>query len=360
MAKHIRAARHYQDRKSPVRLLADRGIAPIARDMKAALRHLGTMLPASAIHYARAGDWYGLRREVDWPHFRQVMRNTFAAIGKVREAGAQLGAKQINEKFKAANRKVRFRKTIVSLDALFEKDVGDQFSFDLYDQSTQERLREAQDELIQQVEDAARDTIEQVILDGAENGLSPEDVLTDIRQLIGLTDTQAQAVLNYRDMLENLDSDALERKLRNGSYDEILQGAIDAGDDLAETMVDQMVSDYTDNFLDYRAAMIAQTESTRAASAGLQDSYEQAISRGVFPADAVTQFWQVAVDERTCEICLSIPDLNPDGVPIGEPFDSIDGQQDAPPDPHPGCRCSLEIITDLDKLPSTEEDQSDA
>lgn len=357
MAQHVRAARHYQDRRAPVRLLADHGIAPIARDMRAALKHLSTLLPASALQYARSGDWHGLRREVDWQHFRQVMRNTFAAIGKVREAGAQLGAKQINAKFKAANRKVRFRKAIVSLDAIFEKDVSSEYAFDLYDEATQQRIRDAQDELIQQIEDTTRNAIETIILNGAEDGLSPEDIVGDIRDLIGLTDTQAQAVLNYRDMLENLDSDALERKLRNGAYDEILQGAIDAGDDLAETMVDQMVSDYTDNFLDYRAAMIAQTESTRAASAGLQDSYEQAISRGVFPADAVTQFWQVAVDERTCEICLSIPDMNPDGVPIGEPFDSIDGQQDAPPDPHSGCRCSLEVVTDLDKVPDNTEEE---
>src|SRR5258708_33060326 len=131
--------------------------------------------------------------------------------------------------------------------------------------------------------------------------------------MIGLTDVQAKAVATCRGMLENLDSDALERRLRNVAEDDVIAEAIDAGEDLAAAYIDQMVSDYTDNFLDYRADMIAQTEATRAANAGLQDAYQQSIDRGVFPSDAVRQYWTVALDERTCEICLSIPDMNEEG-----------------------------------------------
>lgn len=342
MAKRIRAARHYQRRDAPLRLIADHAIPGIKRDVRGALKHLGTLLPRNATNYARAGDWYGLRREIDWTHFRQVMKAPFARIGKAREAAAQYGAQQINGRFAQARRQVRFR-----------KDIGDQYAFDLYDQATQDRIRQAQDDLIQQMDAASRDTIEAIVMRGAQQGLSPDDIVGDIRAMIGLTDRQAQAVMNYRDMLKNLDSTALERQLRNGQHDAALQDAIDSGQDLSDVMIGQMTEDYLSNYLDFRAETIARTEATRAVSAGLQDSYAQAIDRGVFPSDAVTQFWQIAGDELTCEICQSCADMNEDGVAIGEPFDSIDGPQDAPPDPHPSCKCSIEIVTDLDKVPDT-------
>jgi hypothetical protein len=541
MAKQVRAARHYQDRRSAVRLIADAGIPSIKRDVKGALQHMRTLLPADADQRARAGDWHGLIRNIAWGHFREVLKAPFARIGKVREAGAQLGAQKINGTFAQARRQVKFRKieydpterddaqfddlakyspdqprdergrwtsshsidlggrkitvtrdrasrasghrivevnvaalnhawsqdkgfyvgehgtgaaignrydnfrqwiathdsmeasvvgvqsdgrvgfengrhrfavlrdaglrTIpVAMDrasarnaqrfgllakrysdeelgkevignsvssrwpvsgrsdnwrtsagditeAVVEKDIGDRFTFDLYDEKTQARLRQAQDDLIQQIEDTSRDTIEQIIISGAQDGLGPDEIVGDIRDMIGLTDRQAQAVLNYESMLRDLDPDALVRRLRNGLYDDQLQEAIDNDDDLSEAAIVAMTGDYLDNFLDYRAEMIAQTEATRAASAGLQDAYAQAIDRGVFPSDAVRQFWQIAGDEKTCEICQSCADMNEDGVAIDEPFDSIDGPQDAPPDPHPSCRCSLEIVTDLDQVP---------
>ncbi len=116
-------------------------------------------------------------------------------------------------------------------------------------------------------------------------------------------------------------------------------------------MIDAAVTNYIENYLDYRAATIAQTESVRASNAGLQDAYRQAIARGALPSDAVTQHWKVALDERTCPVCRSIPDLNPDGIRIEQPFISIGGPFTVPPDPHPNCRCSLEIVTDLAKVP---------
>ncbi len=150
-------------------------------------------------------------------------------------------------------------------------------------------------------------------------------------------------------MLENLDPGALDRQLRNVLEDDVIQQAIDDQTDLAAAYIDKMTGDYVDNYLDYRAETIAVTETSRAVNSGLQDAYSQAIERGVFPSEAVRQFWTIEPD--ACEICQSIPDMNPDGVAMDEAFDSIDGPQDAPPDPHPRCRCELEIITDLDQLP---------
>lgn len=372
MAKQIRAARHYREKVTPLRQIADGAKPKIARDLKAALGRLPDLLPANAEDYARKADWNGLKAALDWHHFREVLKAAFASIGKAREAASRYGEQQINGRFAQARRQVRYRKAAaganiggvplvkVPIDKmntdgiaeLFDKDASSRYAFDLYSPEVQAELRQAQDSLIQQLEQDARDAIDQIIMNGAMEGLASEDIMDDIRSWIGLTDRQSQAVANYRRMLEDLDPGALQRQLRNVMEDDAIQQAIDDGIDLAQGYIDKLVQDYADNYLDYRAETIANSESTRAVNAGLQDAYSQAIDRGVFPSDAVRQFWKIDLDEKTCPVCLSIPDMNPDGVAMDESFDSIDGPIDAPPDPHPSCRCELSIVTNLDMLPA--------
>lgn len=313
------------------------------------------LIPENADDYARRADWVGLKAAIDFNHFRETLKAAFASIGKAREAAAQHGVQQINGRFAQAGRKVRYRKYSPDqprderedagdvLKVLFDKDASDRYAFDLYSQEIQDELRAAQDQLIQQLEQEARDAIDQIVLNGAMQGLGPEDIMDDIRDQIGLTARQSQAVANYRQMLEDLDPGALQRQLRNFMEDDQVQAALDSGEDLDAALVDKLVQDYTDNYLDYRAETIADTESTRAVNAGLQDAYSQAIDRGVFPADAVRQYWRLG--PNPCEVCQSIPDMNPDGVAIDESFDSIDGPMDAPPDPHPSCFPGYVIVS---------------
>jgi hypothetical protein len=368
-----RGRRTYQAKDNALRQLADRWRPAIRKDIKASLLHLGELVPVErSVRYARAGDWHALKAHINWQHFREVLKAPFARIIQVRHLGALLGVRKINGRFAQAGRRVRFAKESAvaitadrgggtrllspqsSTAALFEKAVGDQFNFDAADEATQQAIRDAQDELISTLEAQARDAIDTIIRDGVAEGLSAEDMVDDIRGLIGLTDRQAQAVLNYEDMLHNLDPAALQRMWREPDYDAALQDAIDSGLSLSDTAISRMVMDYQDRALEARAEMIAQTESVRAASEGLHDAYAQAIDRGVLPADAVTRYWEIALDEATCAICSSIPEMNPDGVGVDEPFQSIDGPQDDPPDPHPNCRCSVEYVTDMDVVPEEE------
>lgn len=337
MPKRIRPAKHYQRADNAVRRLSLQARGLVARDLKGALKHLSDLVPEKKlILLVRDGRWREIHGEIEWAHFGEVLKKPFAALGKVWEAGAALGVRKINGSFAHARRRVRFRKigaASISFEqwasASVSKAIGDAFNFDLYDTNTQAALREAQDELIQQLTDGARDAIETIVQAGALEGLSAEEIVSDIRDLISLTNFQAQAVLNYRSMLESLDSDALQRQLRNFSMDEEVQAAIDNGEMLANDVVDQLVSDYTDNYLDYRASTIAQTESVRAVNSGLHDAYSQAIERGALPDDAVRREWELG--DSPCPICESIPDSNPDGVGVDETFDSDDGPIDDPP-----------------------------
>lgn len=355
MVKRIIPAAHWQRHDDPVRAIAAAGHPALKVDVKAVLGKLPTLLPADAMRYAAGGDWFSLVHHMDWNHLRQTMRAPFARIGDIRTAGARLGAQQINDAHKRVRRPVRFHKMTLTAYRV-SKDAGDEFAFDMFDEDVQSQLRQAQDDLIAQLSQSARDTVEAVVMRGVQQGLGPDEIVDDIRATITLTDKQALAVLNYRDMLESLDSGALDRRLRNFLEDDTVREAMAAGEPLDQVVIDKLTQDYADNYLDYRAETIAQTESNRAANLGLQDAYEQAIDRGALEDDAVRQHWRIAVDENTCAICRSIPEMNPGGVAIGDSFDSIDGPVDAPPDPHPNCRCSVEIITDLGSLTADSAD----
>lgn len=368
---HIRAARHYQRHDDPAMLIAAMGRPAIRKAVREALQHLPEVMDAAKAKalYA-AGRWQEIPATIDWQHFRQVLKTVFDRIAQVYDAGARLGTRKINGAFAAKRRKVRFHKSgdhggdanemVGSITSLFgpvdvAKAIGDRFNFDRFDQTTQDKLRSWQDKMIADLETGARDSIEAVVLAGTRDGLTGDDIVGDIRAMIGLTDTQATAVLNYRAMLETLDPDALRRQLRDDAYDAAFNAARDAGTDLDAAIVDEMVSAYEDNYLDYRANAIAQTESVRAANAGLHDAYSQAVDRGALPDEAVRRFWQTSMLENVCPICLSIPDLNPDGIGVDEDFQSDDGPIDDAP-VHTLCACSAEYVTDLDKVPDDSEE----
>lgn len=368
----IRPARAFQRPDAPLRLIAVGARPHVARELREALSHLDEQFDvARAVLLARSGRWSEIARDaIDWVHFREILRGVFGRLGETFEMGATLGVQRINRRFRERGRRVRFGKRagpdaveglsasgplgasdvgtadIGGLAELFgvlniaqspdvKKAVGDRFNFDRFDSKTQGKLRAEQDRLIRELEGQARTTINTVAQDAMRAGDGPEATVSTIRSVIGLTETQAQAVANYRRMLENLGSGALRRQLRDADYDAAFRRAQESGGDLDAELVDEMTAAYEDNYLDHRARTIAGTESVRMSNKGLQDAYQQAIDRGALPPGAIKQFWQVSGSERTCPICLSIPDMNPDGVGIGESFQSIDGPQDAPPDPHP-------------------------
>ena len=126
------------------------------------------------VRLLKDGRWRELKDEVDFRHYREVLKKPFQRIARCFEAGAALGVRKINGAFHQARMAWNFR---------FAKAV-DVFNFDMFDKTTQETLRQAQDDLIQQLETDARDTIEQIVSHGAFEGLSAEEIVADIRDMI--------------------------------------------------------------------------------------------------------------------------------------------------------------------------------
>jgi len=342
MSRHIRPARYWQHPRDPIRVIADDAIPALRRALTKVLASARRSFDtAQAARLIAAGRYREVTGIIDWRHNEEAMRAPMVSLGDLYLSGGSLAARKLNGSFTSRRRPVRFA-----------KDAADLFAFDRFDPETQAKIRALQDALITELGDESRDAIEQTILNGLRLGLSVDQIAAEVRLVIGLTKQQAQAVINFREAMRILDGpNLLARALLTGADRAMVQRAVANDEKLTSEEVDAATERYAAAYLAYRAETIATTEVTRASSLGLQEGYLQAVRRGVLPVHAVHQFWKVSLDERTCQHCLSVVDMNPLGVPLGEPFDSDQGPVDCP-GLHPNCRCSLEMVVNLDLVPT--------
>lgn len=193
------------------------------------------------------------------------------------------------------------------------------------------------------------EVMQRVILDALRHGIDPRGVQLALEQVIGLTPKQAEAVMNYRRLLEAGDRDALRRALRDKRFDPTVLRAIAGEADLTKAQIDAMVERYAERMLAHRAETIATTSAMQSAVDGIREAYTGAVKAGKLLDAEVRRFWQTAMDERVCPVCISIPLMNPNGVGVEEPYLSIEGPIIAPL-VHPRCRCSEEYEADLTRL----------
>lgn len=124
----------------------------------------------------------------------------------------------------------------------------------------------------------------------------------EIRGAIGLTANLDQAVQRYREILSgppNQIGEALSRDLRDRRFDRTVDAARRAGRKLTPQEVDRMVERYRERALQYRAEMIARTESTRVNSMAREEAFQQQIEQLGIPANRVTRVWNATQDQRT-------------------------------------------------------------
>lgn len=164
-------------------------------------------------------------------------------------------------------------------------------------------------EISNQTIDGLRATMRQVF----EEGLPAQQAAALIRPQIGLHSQWSTAVNNYRQRL--LDEGRLSRSQVN-------------------TFTDQ----YARKLTQARAMNIARTEAQAAAAAGQRAGWEQSAEEGDFDRETAQREW--VASPNACPVCASY-----DGHRVGfdEPFDA--GIMD-PPDPHPGCTCTVVLVVE--------------
>lgn len=217
--------------------------------------------------------------------------------------------------------------------------------FDMVNPSTVQAVRNYGFNMIRQVTEDTRDGIRAIVANAMEFGGHPSEQARQIRGLIGLTDSQANAVASFRRLLEDKDRTALARALRDRRFDGTLERALGANPtaELTPEQIDRMVGKYSDRMLNFRATTIARSETISAARLGTQQAWLQATENGLLQRSRVRQGWMVTPDDRLCIYCAAVPDLNPDGVPLGGQFVTPLGLRDGPT-LHPNCRCVVYLM----------------
>jgi hypothetical protein len=199
--------------------------------------------------------------------------------------------------------------------------------------------REKAAELVAGVPKETKQIIAEVIARGAERGLTVAQQARAIREVVGLPPNWMDAPQALAAELRNGEISAATGRKMSAVLKQQIRSA-SANDTMTEAFIKKATAEYSATLVNARAMTIARTETIRAANYGLQESWDQAVDQGALPSTS-RQFWIVTPDDRLCPICSAIPDMNPNGRELGESFMTPEGPVDAPPAPHPNCRCSI-------------------
>lgn len=226
------------------------------------------------------------------------------------------------------------------------------FSFDVTQPGPAQFYREYKARKVQQISQELRSTITQVIQRELPSGTPPAKVARQIRGNLGLTARQEKAVTNYRKYLDTLDSQALDRKLRDKRFDSTVARAMREGKPLTEAQKDKMANAYRRKYIKRRSETIARTESIRMLNGGREQYFRDAVRNGKLTPQQVRRKWIATSDGRLRDAHAAIPRMNRDGVGLNEPFQSPLGRIMYPGDPSASaanvinCRCTTFVRVD--------------
>lgn len=186
--------------------------------------------------------------------------------------------------------------------------------------------------LVTAITEQTRRAIQRAVTRGVAGHLDPAGVERLIRDVIGLNDRQAAAILNLRRNLEA------------------------AG--MSPLRIRAQVARARAKALRFRAEMIARTETMRSVNMGQLALWLAARDAGMFSTTQVTRRWVVTPDDRLCPFCAAMEgrtaafDEQFRSVPIGRKRGI--GFRTFPdvltPPLHPLCRCTM-VLDFLDEVP---------
>lgn len=226
-----------------------------------------------------------------------------------------------------------------------------------------DRASEAIGRRIVEIHDTTRDAVRAMIERQVNEGRNPRSVIVELAGrvhgdgsrsggIIGLTQRQAMAVMNYRRALEDRSRDALARALRDRRFDPSVRnnaarlpdGSINPNfKALTEGQIDELVRRYEARMLAHRAEVIARTESARMQHEAQMSGWEDSVAAGRVRREHLSKTWSTARDEKVRAAHRLM-----DGVTVG--FDDYFQTDDLGPVLYPqapNCRCLVWIQPDL-------------
>ena len=206
---------------------------------------------------------------------------------------AMTGALRMSQEY-AAVYSVAGRSTAGALQDILDVTISfDQVNDRAVYHMQQERLRYIRGFTAEQ-----RKATRRALVDGLERGLNPLDQARNFRSSVGLTDRQQSAVINFRRMLEEGDSEALTRRLRDKRFDSTISRSIREKKPLTKAQIDKMTARYSERYVKYRSEVIGRTEALRAVHSANDEMYRQAVDLGEVSVEQLERTWVTAHDSR--------------------------------------------------------------
>ena len=182
---------------------------------------------------------------------------------------------------------------------------------------------------VQGITAEARQAVRRVIARSFSEGIPHKQAARLLRSVIGLTEGQANAVMNLRATI-------LKHPGRLVKAGRVPIRVPKKG--FTEAMLQRRLHSYSRRLLNHRAYAIARNETMTAANIGQHQLWQQAQEQRLLRKDAVKE-WIVTPDDRLCAICEPLNGLV---APLNEPFENIGVQG---PPAHILCRCTMGIGT---------------
>jgi hypothetical protein len=311
-----------QPADDPARVLGEAAEGPVARLFAHALDVLGATIHPPALESAiRESRFDQLWRHLALERLGSALRPTLNRLAVVHDRAA------IDASMRIASAPIsKARPSRLVTPAVIH------LTYDPLNAATVAAQNVTNDAIAAHVEDTAQATAEEILSRGLSSGARPAVIARALRDTLGLSVAEANAVESYRAALDRGARSPLIRALRDRRYDAM----IDRGR-LSPEQIERIVARYAARYRAFRANRLARTEGLRAANQGRAAAWAQ---YAALTGEGYRRFWLIAGDELVCPICAAIPDMNPEGVAPDEPYQTPIGDLMRPPDPHPQCRCS--------------------
>ena len=275
-----------------IRILADRAEPRVRAQILKAIKNLKGSVNMAAFRRALSeGDTRGSFDIIPWEKLDEMKAPVTAELRKLLEASYAAAIKYLPKEASALR-------------------------FDVTNQRAVDWLRENSARLVTEVGEGTKQAVRNIIDRSFNEGIPPVKAARMLKDIIGLTSRQADALENYRDML--------------------------LGEKRELDQVERMTARYANRQLNYRTRNIARTETINASSAGQQLLWEDALGSGELTDARTRKVWIITPDSRLCPLCAKIPGMNPKGVRIKEFFNTPVGPI-LHPTVHNQCRCAVGV-----------------
>jgi hypothetical protein len=163
--------------------------------------------------------------------------------------------------------------------------------FDILNPRHIDAIRSLETRVIQTFQQEQRDVIRAHIENGLRDGKGPRAVAKGIRDIVGLSKNQHQAVLNFRKALEEGDvSKALGYKLRDKR--------LTVSEAMTPAQINKAVDAYRKKFIAWHSDTVARTATLDALKKGQQLATQDAIDKGLLDPERLWKSWITVQDER--------------------------------------------------------------